>query len=64
MYIVREPLYFCARHCACKKYQKQRGMSIESPLLFAHGDAHIKIMRSREVRRSGAPCFLYAVLGV
>jgi hypothetical protein len=32
------------------------------PLLFVHGNARAKSNRSREVRRSGAPCFLYAAI--
>jgi hypothetical protein len=37
-------------------------MLIESPLLFVHGVACIKRIRSREGRRLGAPCFLYVAL--
>jgi hypothetical protein len=39
-------------------------MSIGSPLLFVCSDAHDESNRSREVHRSGASCFLYAMMCV
>jgi hypothetical protein len=43
-------------------YKKYNDVLIKSPLLFVHGIARVKSIRSREGRRLGAPCFLYIAL--
>jgi hypothetical protein len=37
----QEPLDFCMRRCACKKYKMERDVNQE-PLLFVHGAACVK----------------------
>jgi hypothetical protein len=45
-------------------YEKYNDELDGSLLLFVYGNAHVKSSRSRQVRRSGAPSFLYAMICV
>jgi hypothetical protein len=59
MDVCRWPLLFI---CDDDVYEKYNDMLIRSLLLFVRSDEHVKSIGSRELRRSGAPCFLYVVM--